>query len=125
MSAGTRDLGSAARIGLRKSRIDAFAHLVGQYPDRVVAEKAGVSLNAVRNWRMRHGVPPSGRIATDGMLSDSQLLPEIPNGAGAWKVLANGMVKVVVAPSLAEAAARAQSAGLGTILALEWIGELL
>ena len=109
----------------RKSRIDAFAHLVGQYPDRVVAEKAGVSLNAVRNWRMRHGVAASGRTG-DTPIPDGRSLPlELPTSGGAWKVLANGTVKVVVAPSLADAAARAQSAGLGTILALEWIGELL
>jgi hypothetical protein len=112
----------------RKSRIDAFAHLVGQFPDRVVAEKAGVSLNAVRNWRMRHGVAASGRVSGE----PSELPPtggSAVNGAGAWKVVVGipsaPLVKVVVAPSLAEAAMRAENAGLGAILSLEWIGEIV
>jgi hypothetical protein len=109
----------------RKSRIDAFAHLVGQFPDRVVAEKAGVSLNAVRNWRMRHNVAASGRVPSDGPNGTSATPGLSPDGTGAWKVLSNGIVKVVVAPSLTEAAMRAQNAGLGTILALEYIGEVL
>jgi hypothetical protein len=108
----------------RKSRIDAFAHLVGQYPDRVVAEKAGVSLNAVRNWRMRHGVPASGKAAGSDVDSTDS------NGSnGAWKVVTaqdpSGRVRVVVAESLADAAARVERAGLGRVLALEWIGEVV
>jgi hypothetical protein len=148
----------------RKSRIDAFAHLVGQHPDRIVAEKAGVSLNAVRNWRMRHGVPASGRSgpetapggngtgtpsgATAGTTpgngsyggygggsvtaaSPSRASMPVggPSGAGgAWKVVAgegHGHVRVVVAASLADAASRVEQAGLGKILALEWIGEVV
>lgn len=155
----------------RKSRIDAFAHLVGQHPDRIVAEKAGVSLNAVRNWRMRHGVPASGRVASEpigagtspvsavgthaatspmagtgtyggyggigglGAASQRPLasLPMVGGpvgaGGGAWKVVAgegrDGHVRVVVAASLADAASRVEQAGLGKILALEWIGEVV
>jgi hypothetical protein len=151
----------------RKSRIDAFAHLVGQHPDRIVAEKAGVSLNAVRNWRMRHGVPASGRVASEplgagvpgavatshagtsavpstatyggysGMAaSTARAHPGLPIGGmppgatgGAWKVVAgegrDGHVRVVVAASLADAASRVEQAGLGKILALEWIGEVV
>lgn len=148
----------------RKSRIDAFAHLVGQHPDRIVAEKAGVSLNAVRNWRMRHGVPASGRAGSEtatggngvgtpsgatagttpgngsyggyGGGSTTASSPTRaampvggPSGAGgAWKVVAgegHGHVRVVVAASLADAASRVEQAGLGKILALEWIGEVV
>ena len=169
----------------RKSRIDAFAHLVGQHPDRIVAEKAGVSLNAVRNWRMRHGVPASGRAASDpvhgavhggangsvqgtgtggghtgtpigtpaglgagsgsyggyggGNATSAPSTGTAPRasmpagglsgGNGAWKVVAgegrDGHVRVVVAASLADAASRVEQAGLGKILALEWIGEVV
>jgi len=162
----------------RKSRIDAFAHLVGQHPDRIVAEKAGVSLNAVRNWRMRHGVPASGRAASDPVHGGSpgqgggnnnntgtpsgapvgtapgsgsyggygggnatssvasQTAPRasmpiggLSGASGAWKVVAgegrDGHVRVVVAASLADAASRVEQAGLGKILALEWIGEVV
>jgi hypothetical protein len=123
----------------RKSRIDAFAHLVGQFPDRVVAEKAGVSLNAVRNWRMRHGVPASGRSSTDADASSAGNIGvngangvhavHMNGGGGAWKVVTaqdpHGRVRVVVAESLADAAARVERAGLGKVLALEWIGEVV
>jgi hypothetical protein len=108
----------------RKSRIDAFAHLVGLHPDRVVAEKAGVSLNAVRNWRMRHGVAASGRADAARELSPVRSEPG-EGGRGAWKISSDETVKVVVAPSLAEAAVLAQRAGIGTIRALEWIGEVV
>ncbi|MEZ4319704.1 MAG: hypothetical protein R3F61_19465 [Myxococcota bacterium] len=43
----------------RRSRIDPFAELVGKVPDRVVAEKAGVTLNAVRNYRAARGITSS------------------------------------------------------------------
>jgi hypothetical protein len=43
----------------RKSRIDPFQDLLGQVPDRVVAEKAGVTLNAVRNYRANRGIVSS------------------------------------------------------------------
>jgi hypothetical protein len=116
----------------RKSRIDAFSHLVGQFPDRVVAEQAGVSLNAVRNWRMRHGVAAGGR---GGESTPTDLPTPTPtpsrtasaSSGGAWKVVTvnNGTARVVVAGSLADAAARAEQAGLGKVLALEWIGEVV
>ena len=41
----------------RKSVIDAYADLVGTVADRVVAEKAGVTIGAVRAWRVRRGIP--------------------------------------------------------------------
>ncbi|MEQ1570979.1 MAG: hypothetical protein ABMA64_35445 [Myxococcota bacterium] len=110
----------------RKSRIDEFAHLVGQVPDRQVAEQAGVSLNAVRNWRMRHGVTAGGRVDADRSPNPVSRGSSAPHGGhGAWKVTAPGLVKVVVAPSLTDAANRAQEAGIGTVLSLEWIGEVL
>ncbi len=40
----------------RRSKIDPYVHLVGKVPDRVVAEKAGVTPNAVRNYRVKHGI---------------------------------------------------------------------
>ncbi len=45
----------------RRSRIDPFAHLLGVVPDRVVAERAGVSLNAVRNYRVKRNIPAARR----------------------------------------------------------------
>lgn len=40
----------------RKSKLDAFVDIIGKEPDRVVADKAGVSPENVRTWRVRRGV---------------------------------------------------------------------
>jgi len=40
----------------RRSKIDPFANIVGKVADRIVAEKAGVTLNAVRNYRAARGI---------------------------------------------------------------------
>jgi hypothetical protein len=48
----------AAAAGRKPSKIDPFAHLLGTVPDRTVADKAGVSINAVSNYRRRRGVAP-------------------------------------------------------------------
>ena len=45
----------------KRSKIDPFVHLLGQVPDRIVAEKASVSLNAVRNYRVKKGIQASGK----------------------------------------------------------------
>lgn len=58
--ASTKKKGSRRK---RRSRVDAFAELVGQVPDRVVAERAGVTIGAVRNWRVARGIPAAGRLA--------------------------------------------------------------
>lgn len=129
----------------RKSRIDAFSDLVGTVPDRVVAEKAGVSVNAVRNWRVKRKVAAQGRRAARAA-APSTIASGAPSAAlpapapapapaaprtaagSAWRVVAGGsdrVVRVVVAATLAEAAARAEAAGLGRVVALEWIGEVL
>ena len=46
-----------------KAKVAAFAHRVGQVPDRVVAERAGLTVGAVRNWRVARGIPAAGRQA--------------------------------------------------------------
>jgi len=98
----------------RKSRIDPFVDLLGKVPDRVVAEKAGVSLNAVRNYRVKRGIPAAGRTETP-----------VPSGATnmprAWRLSFNGGNGtdhvVVVAGSMEEAM------GLGNRMSDE--GELV
>lgn len=114
----------------RKSRIDAFSHLVGNFPDRVVAERAGVSLNAVRNWRMRRGIAANGRVGEASEAEPMAAAAVVPaTGVGAWKVVTSqsrdGQVRVVVAESLSDAASRAERAGIGAVLALEWIGAVV
>ncbi len=115
--------------GGRRSKIDAFAHLLGQVPDRVVAEKAGVTLNAVRNYRAKRGIQAAGRTGSAVSPTEVGAALSFTGGEAAWRVTAEAetgqSVRVVVAPSLAEAANRAEAAGLGQIVALEWIGAVV
>jgi hypothetical protein len=48
--------------GGRQSKLDDYAHLLGKLPDRVVAEEAGMSLGAVRNYRIKNDIPAAGRM---------------------------------------------------------------
>jgi len=61
----------------RGSKVDPYADLVGTVPDRVVAEKAGVTIGAVRNWRVRRNIPAMSK------RPDASLPPEPGEGAPA------------------------------------------
>lgn len=109
----------------RKSKIDPYGHLIGTVADRIVAEKAGVSLNAIRNWRLRReAFSAKSTTPTAAPVSSTSRPP-----SGAWKVIAGSgverSVRVVVANSLTEAARRAEAGSSSPVLALEWIGETL
>jgi len=128
---GPRRRRSAIRAG-RGSKVDAYMHLLGKVPDRVVAEQAGVSLNAVRAYRTRMGIAAAGRGRPPGARDDatgSVLLTGNGFGSGAWKVVASlgdtRLVRVVVAKSAADAAVRAEAAALGQVVSLEFIGDVV
>lgn len=107
--------------GPRLSKIDPFSDLLGKVPDRVVAERAGVSLNAVRNYRVKRGIPAAGRTAT--------LTPVPSTGAKAWKVtIRTGQVdaeRVVVADGLVQAATLAEQASPGQVVGIHLVGDVL
>jgi hypothetical protein len=117
----------------RKSRIDSFSSLVGTVPDRVVAERAGVSVNAVRNWRVKRGVSARSRSAEAPAPAPAKRAPAPPapavvaaeSGRAAWRVTYPATVRVVVADGIAAAAALAEAAGLGPVRSMEWVGDLL
>lgn len=157
----------APRQGKRRaSRIDPFEALLGAVADRIVAEKAGVSLNAVRNYRVKRGIPAAGArgraaqekaspaVEVAAVASESKapkatgvttpvksevvirVSPELEaatpiavNGF-AWRVTwQNGPaedVRVVVAPTLVEAASRAERARVGGhVVSLTRLAEVL
>lgn len=130
---------STGARGPRRSRIDPFAHLLGQVPDRVVAEKAGVSLNAVRNYRVKRGIPAAGRetIRRTGISAEAPELPlPLPmpvvgsDGQQAWRVrwrTDTGEVdRIMLADDLVDAATKLRTAGLaGAVTHLSFAGELL
>lgn len=68
--------GPRRKAGLRnprKSRIDPFVDLVGKVPDRVVAEKSGVSVNAVRNYRVKRGIQSARRVQAEEETFDNSV----------------------------------------------------
>lgn len=114
----------------RKSKIDAFASEVGTTTDRVIATKAGVTINAVRNWRRVHKVPAfAGDVAgATGAAPAPVAKAAARRGAGsagyAWRVvLVGGASGIVVAANIAEAAQ--QAAGVGDAQSIERVGALL
>lgn len=136
--------------GPRRSRIDPFSNLLGTVPDRVVAEKAGVSLNAVRNYRVKKGIPAAGRRGSAAAETVEAVAPEpvaapvaapapapaaAPTpfrggGRTAWRVtwLEGGEKKdaIIVADDLAHAARQAMAANLaGQVVGLQLAGALL
>jgi len=111
----------------RKSKIDAYFSLLGQVPDRVVAEKAGVTTGAVQAYRRRFSIP-SSRAQRDTSSTGTAGPSEAPSSTGsrdlAWKVtLVDGDVRVVIAPALTDAVARV--AGLGTVVKMDRVGPVL
>ncbi|MCB9680898.1 MAG: hypothetical protein H6733_05440 [Alphaproteobacteria bacterium] len=111
--------------GPRRSRLDTFSDLLGAVPDRVVAERAGVSLNAVRNYRVKRGIPALGRPmspATSGAAG-------LGAGTSAWQITwrLGGAVRtgVVLSGDLHEAVARAEAAERGDVVGVVLAGVVL
>jgi transcriptional regulator with XRE-family HTH domain len=130
--------GKGRKRKARASKVDPFFSLLGEVPDRVVAEKAGVTLGAVLQYRKRHGVPAYGRKASAPAIPSRPAPAPAPapsaKGADspspskadtlAWRAtLATGDVMVVAAKSLTAAASRA--ATLGDVVSLERVGPLV
>lgn len=51
--------------GNRQSRLDDYRDFLGKVPDQVVAEHTQMSLGAVRNYRVKHGIKAAGRMRRD------------------------------------------------------------
>ena len=116
----------------RKSKIDAYADMLGQVPDRVIADKAGVTLNAVRNYRAKRGIAAATRSGGETIEVSRPVVaaPALDGSDSAWRVVVEadeGMqeTRVVVAASLSEAASRAETAGIGHVVSMEWLGEVV
>jgi hypothetical protein len=115
----------------KKSKIDPYVNLLGQVPDRVVAEKASVSLNAVRNYRVKRGIRASGRRGRP-LGSTHKVIPEQFGNGGrhAWRVVAGNagdvVEGIVIAADLKEASANAIDGLEGAVVTrIEWVGALL
>lgn len=121
--------------GRRASRLESFMDILGKVPDRVVADKAEMSLGAVRNFRIKHGISASGRVPESAAMA--ALDNAIPFTASAGPMMAfsvtlstpNGdLARVVIAPDMVRAASFADGAAQklqGRVSSLGVIGEVL
>jgi hypothetical protein len=124
----------AAQHSQRKSRIDPYVHLLGSVADRVVADQAGVSLNAVRSYRAKHQIAAAGRQAAVPVPDVSAPTRSVATGRDqAWQVVIRHGTgearRIVVAPTVILAAETASSAAMrelgGDIVSVRWIAEVL
>ena len=114
--------------GGRRSKIDPYKDMLGKVHDRVVAEKAGVTLNAVRNYRVKHGIAAaSGPGRPKGSTNRKRASKEaLSSGSSAFMVrFADEVSRVVLANDLAQAISRASEANLGRVLGAEFIAEAI
>lgn len=127
--------------GGRQSKLDNYRAMLGVVPDRVVAEEAAMSLGAVRNYRIKHNIPASGRkshievAALRAQSSPAQPSTGLPAAHGdrrAWRLTVateDGPIsRVVLAADLVEVATivTRASAGLGgAVTAIDLLGDLL
>jgi len=112
----------------RRSVLAKYQDQMGKVVDREIAEKAGVTVSAVTNYRKRHNIPPAtGR----GRPRRSPLAPAVRTstrrrtGAMAFQVAIGSETLVVVAKDIVAAAQRATAAGRGEVTRIELIGAAI
>jgi predicted DNA binding protein len=116
----------------RKGRVSVLAQYqdqMGKVVDRVIAEKAGVTVSAVTNYRKRHQIAPAtGR----GRPRRSPAAPAADRASSRRRVAAQaysveiaGEKVVVVASSIVEAAQRASAAGRGEVTKIKLLGPAI
>ena len=122
----------------RRSALTPFADELGHVPDRELAERAGVTVENVRAYRKRRGIPAYWRdvastpsaVATENARSATPGAEEQQAFSVCVSVDGIDSQYVIVAPDIASAAARAvsRSARLGdqvTVREIRFIGRAL
>ena len=124
----------------RRSKLDPFHDQIGKVSDRLIAEKAGVSPDAVRMYRQRHKIPSvrayNKTIATSApnsakptTVTPKRRAPSTSNSQKAFllrlKSAKTETEWVILASDIVDAAAQAESAKRGEVLALRYLGDVL
>lgn len=111
----------AAKGTHRRSRVDPFRDLLGTMTDREVAERAGVTVNAVRNYRQSRGIE-SYRSTVPGAAATEHTRSA---RAFTWRVgFEDGSTGVVSASDAATAVAVSEGGGK-RLVSLQLVGPLL
>ena len=111
----------------RQSKLDKFHDQMGKVVDREIAEKAGVTVSAVTNYRKRKNIKASakrGRPRTrPAPVAAADSRPT--NHPLAFRVVINGEAYVVIATNIADAATIASESGRGEVTHVELLGPTL
>ncbi|MEC7239662.1 MAG: hypothetical protein VXW32_00345 [Myxococcota bacterium] len=121
----------------RRSKLDPYLSQVGKVPDREIAERAGVSPDAVRMFRQRHKIPsyrtylksqgPTPRPAPAP--PSAKPLKKAAGGQRAFLLTLKSAKKesewVILASDIIDAASQAEASGQGEVIALRYLGEVL
>ena len=109
--------GSASGGG---SRLTPHRDLIGKVIDREVAERAGVSVSAVTNYRRRHGIPAATR-----RLGMPRVVVSSSSAHCGYRVTIGEENFVIVAGNIVEAARIANGSGRGPVQKVELLGHAL
>jgi hypothetical protein len=123
----------------RRSKLDPFLEQIGKAPDRIIADLAGVSADAVRMYRQRHKIP-SFRAHSKSMAAINRTQAQETTTPAPAAVRTQDTQRafllcvktakketewVILASTIADAAAQAEAANRGEILSLRYLGDLL
>ena len=121
----------------RRSKLDPYLNQVGKVPDREIADKAGVSPDAVRMFRQRHKIPSyRAYLKTQGSTPRPAPIPapakspkKAAGGQRAFLLTLKSAKKesewVILASDIIDAASQAEASGQGEVVALRYLGEVL
>ena len=118
--------GAKKNPGPGRSAISPFMDQLGAVPDAEIAALAGVSVNAVRNYRNRRGIKlprRSSAAAKAAVAPRRSKKAQKSTSQQAWRVQLNATSVIVVADDLVAAAQKAQ--GAGEVVAMELLGPVL
>ena len=109
---------------VHQSKIDAFANLIGIESDKEIARRAGVTLNAVRHYRMTRGIIQAGA-ANRPVDTSSRSLGTVYGWMVRFEKGGASQQRVVTGDSLETVAQRAKAAGLGAVIGIERLGVFM
>ena len=110
----------------RTSKLSQFQDQMGKVVDREIAERAGVTVSAVTNYRRRHNIKASGGQGRPRKRPEGTVAPKLRRaGARGYRVVIGGESFVVIANDIAEAAAAARRSGRGEVTQIELLGRAL
>ncbi len=112
----------------RRSKLDKFVSQMGTVVDREIAEKAGVTVSAVTNYRKRNNIKASAKRGRPRRRPEGSVAVETvrrSSGAMGYKVVIGGEAFVVIAADIAEAAVAAAKCGRGEVTHIELLGRAL